>query len=48
VTQGQYYKWRDQLLNNGEKAFETNPDKALVEAKKGESSPEIDHWHVDG
>jgi len=34
VTQGQYYKWRDQLLNNAEKAFETNPDKALVEAKK--------------
>jgi len=24
VTQGQYYKWRDQLLNNAEKAFETN------------------------
>lgn len=34
MTQGQYYKWRDQLLNNGEKAFESNPDKALVEAKK--------------
>jgi len=34
ITQGQYYKWRDQLLNHGEKAFETNPDKALVEAKK--------------
>ena len=34
ITQGQYYKWRDQLLNNAEKAFETNPDKALIEAKK--------------
>ncbi len=31
ITQGQYYKWRYQLLNNGEKAFESNPDKALVE-----------------
>jgi transposase-like protein len=29
IAQSQYYKWRDQFLQNGIKAFELNPDKKV-------------------
>lgn len=29
IVQSQYYKWRDQFLQNGTKAFELNPDKKM-------------------
>lgn len=33
VAQSQYYKWRDQFIENGTKAFEPQPDKQLMYAK---------------
>ena len=35
ISQAQYYKWRDQLLNQSHNIFETNPDKRveLLESK---------------
>lgn len=33
VAQSQYYKWRDQFLEHGVKAFEPQADKQLMYAK---------------
>jgi len=30
VSQSQYYKWRDQLLEQGHSLFESNPDKKVM------------------
>ena len=30
ISQGQYYKWRDQLLEQGHSLFESNPDKKVM------------------
>lgn len=34
VNQSQYYKWRDQFLQNATKAFETDSDKQVEQLKK--------------
>ena len=34
VSQTQYYKWRDQFLNNATKAFEDNDDKECERLRK--------------
>ena len=34
ISQVQYYKWRDQLLKNGTKAFENDPDKEKENLEK--------------
>ena len=33
IAQSQYYKWRDQFLQNGTKAFEAEPNRQLIYAK---------------
>lgn len=30
ISQAQFYKWRDQLLANGTKAFESDPEKTTL------------------
>jgi transposase-like protein len=34
ITQGQYYKWRDQLLNAADKVFIPDPDKEKERMRK--------------
>ena len=34
ISQVQYYKWRDQLLKNGTKAFENDPEKEKERLEK--------------
>ena len=34
ISQVQYYKWRDQLLKNGTKAFESDPEKEKEKLEK--------------
>ena len=34
ISQVQYYKWRDQFLKNGTKAFEGDPEKEKVRLEK--------------
>ncbi len=36
ISQSQYYKWRDQLLSNGTKAFETTKDNAHIQRLENE------------
>ena len=33
ISQSQYYKWRDQLLAQGNKIFDPNPDKTVERIK---------------
>lgn len=34
ISQAQYYKWREQLLKNGTKAFENDPEKEKERLEK--------------
>ena len=31
INQTQYYKWRDKLLNQGSRIFDTNPDQKVTQ-----------------
>ena len=34
ISQGQYYKWRDQILGSADRIFEANPDKEKERMRK--------------
>ena len=49
VSQSQYYKWRDQLLSQGNAVFDTAPDKkvARLESKVGQLTKLVGELTID-